>query len=142
MCFNKFFIYIKQYSFSIILQRFRFATSEVTLLLNGSNQTNCAEIDWTKQTTGNETQQTKEMCYWWSQEAISISARFNKSIKSAVKHYKFKKGTVALREIRKYQKSTDLLIKKLPFQRLVREIVLAIKPYLRVQSAAIGALQV
>ena len=32
-------------------------------------------------------------------------------------------GTVALREIRKYQKSTELLIRKLPFQRLVREIV-------------------
>jgi len=31
-------------------------------------------------------------------------------------------GTVALREIRRYQKSTDLLIRKLPFQRLVREI--------------------
>jgi histone H3 len=31
-------------------------------------------------------------------------------------------GTVALREIRRYQKSGDLLIKKLPFQRLVREI--------------------
>ncbi len=31
-------------------------------------------------------------------------------------------GTVALREIRKYQKSTDLLMRKLPFQRLVREI--------------------
>ena len=32
------------------------------------------------------------------------------------------KGTVALREIRKYQKSTELLLRKLPFQRLVREI--------------------
>ena len=31
-------------------------------------------------------------------------------------------GTVALREIRKYQKSVDLLLLKLPFQRLVREI--------------------
>jgi histone H3/H4 len=31
-------------------------------------------------------------------------------------------GTVALREIRKYQRSTDLLIRKLPFARLVREI--------------------
>ncbi|KAH7415557.1 hypothetical protein KP509_14G051800 [Ceratopteris richardii] len=31
-------------------------------------------------------------------------------------------GTIALREIRKYQKSTELLIRKLPFQRLVREI--------------------
>ena len=38
------------------------------------------------------------------------------------KPYKFRPGTVALREIRKYQKSTDLLIRKLPFQRLVKEI--------------------
>ncbi|GLI69275.1 hypothetical protein VaNZ11_013851 [Volvox africanus] len=35
---------------------------------------------------------------------------------------RFRKGTVALREIRKYQKTTELLIKRLPFQRLVREI--------------------
>jgi histone H3 len=39
------------------------------------------------------------------------------------KPHKWKSGTVALREIRKYQKSAELLIKKLPFQRLVREIV-------------------
>ena len=38
------------------------------------------------------------------------------------KTHRFKPGTVALREIRKYQKSTDLLIRKLPFQRLVRDI--------------------
>ncbi|CAG5124893.1 unnamed protein product, partial [Candidula unifasciata] len=31
-------------------------------------------------------------------------------------------GTVALKEIRQYQKSTNLLIRKLPFSRLVREI--------------------
>jgi histone H3 len=36
------------------------------------------------------------------------------------KPHRFKPGTIALREIRKYQKSTDLLIRKLPFQRLVR----------------------
>ena len=40
---------------------------------------------------------------------------------------KFRPGTVALREIRKYQKSTELLIRKLPFQRLVREIVYEMK---------------
>lgn len=34
----------------------------------------------------------------------------------------FSPGTVALREIRKFQKSTDLLIRKTPFQRLVKEI--------------------
>ncbi|TIA88290.1 hypothetical protein E3P99_02678 [Wallemia hederae] len=35
---------------------------------------------------------------------------------------RYRPGTAALREIRKYQKSTDLLIQKLPFSRLVREI--------------------
>jgi histone H3 len=38
------------------------------------------------------------------------------------KPHRFRPGTVALREIRKYQKSTDLLIPRLPFSRLVREI--------------------
>ena len=38
------------------------------------------------------------------------------------KPHRFRPGTVALREIRRYQKSTDLLIRKMPFQRLVREI--------------------
>ncbi|THH19860.1 hypothetical protein EW146_g1405 [Bondarzewia mesenterica] len=37
---------------------------------------------------------------------------------------RFRPGTVALREIRKYQKNTDLLIRKLPFARVVREIAL------------------
>ena len=50
-------------------------------------------------------------------------------------------GTVALREIRKYQKSTELLIRKLPFQRLVRETAQDFKGDLRFQSTAILALQ-
>uniref|UniRef100_A0A0N5C4W1 Histone domain-containing protein n=1 Tax=Strongyloides papillosus TaxID=174720 RepID=A0A0N5C4W1_STREA len=50
-------------------------------------------------------------------------------------------GTVALREIRKYQKSTDLLIPKLPFQRLVREIAQGFKSDLRFQPNAFMALQ-
>jgi histone H3 len=43
------------------------------------------------------------------------------------KPHRFRPGTVALREIRKYQKSTELLIRKLPFQRLVREITQVFK---------------
>lgn len=54
---------------------------------------------------------------------------------------RFRPGTVALREIRRYQKSTDLLIRKLPFQRLVREIVAETHPHFRMQSAALLALQ-
>lgn len=44
-------------------------------------------------------------------------------------------------EIRKYQKSTELLIRKLPFQRLVREIAQDFKTDLRFQSHAVLALQ-
>lgn len=54
---------------------------------------------------------------------------------------RWKPGTVALREIRKYQKSTDLLIRKLPFQRLVREIAQDFKSDLRFQGTALVALQ-
>jgi histone H3 len=57
------------------------------------------------------------------------------------KKKRYRPGTVALREIRKYQRSTDLLIRKLPFQRLVREIAQEFMPDLRFQSAAILALQ-
>jgi len=57
------------------------------------------------------------------------------------KKHRFRPGTVALREIRRYQKSTDLLIRKLPFQRLVREIANDFKTDLRFQSSAVVALQ-
>ncbi|KLO17908.1 histone H3 [Schizopora paradoxa] len=57
------------------------------------------------------------------------------------KPHRFRPGTVALREIRRYQKSTELLIRKLPFQRLVREIAQDFKTDLRFQSSAVMALQ-
>lgn len=57
------------------------------------------------------------------------------------KPHRYRPGTVALREIRRYQKTTDLLIRKLPFQRLVREIAEQFKQDLRFQSTAICALQ-
>ncbi|KAF8305391.1 histone-fold-containing protein [Clavulina sp. PMI_390] len=64
------------------------------------------------------------------------------------KKKRYRPGTIALREIRKYQKSTDLLIAKLPFSRLVREV--AMEMYtdysdgaagMRWQSSALLALQ-
>ena len=57
------------------------------------------------------------------------------------KPHRYRPGTVALREIRKYQKSTELLIRKLPFQRLVREVPQDFKNDLRFQSSAVMALQ-
>jgi histone H3 len=55
---------------------------------------------------------------------------------------RYRPGTVALREIRKYQKSTENLIPKTGFQRLVRKITQKLgKKDIRYQSAALGALQ-
>ena len=58
-----------------------------------------------------------------------------------VKPHRYRAGTAALRDIRHFQKSTALLIRKLPFQRLVREIAQDFKTDLRFQSAAILCLQ-
>ena len=48
---------------------------------------------------------------------------------------------MALREIKRYQKSTELLIRKLPFQRLVREVAESFFPTVRFHPSAIEALQ-
>ena len=57
------------------------------------------------------------------------------------KPHRYRPGTVALREIRRYQKSTELLIRKRPFQCLVREIAQDFKNDLRFQSSTVLALQ-
>jgi histone H3 len=54
---------------------------------------------------------------------------------------RYRPGAKALRMIREYQKSTGLLLRKMPFQRLVREIALRFHCDLRFQSSAILALQ-
>jgi histone H3 len=70
------------------------------------------------------------------------AARKNSPAKSGVKKpHRYRPGTVALREIRKFQKSTALLLRKLPFQRLVREIAQDFKNDLRFSSLALLALQ-
>jgi histone H3 len=71
-------------------------------------------------------------------KAARKSAPINGGVK---KPHRYRPGTVALREIRKFQKSTDLLIRKLPFQRLVREIATDYMSDLRFQSQAVLALQ-
>ena len=60
---------------------------------------------------------------------------------------RYRPGTVALREIRRYQTSTDLLIPKLNFQRLIKEILhveckeLHLGHSKKIQSTAVLALQ-
>ena len=58
-----------------------------------------------------------------------------------VQKTRFRPGALALKEIRRYQKSSELLIRRLPFQRLVREIAQSFKTGLKFQSAALSALQ-
>lgn len=76
---------------------------------------------------------------------LARSQVVNRKLAPAVFHSQKKRrsrnGTRALREIRQYQKSTDLLIRRLPFQRLVKEISQDFKPDVRFQSSALEALQ-
>ena len=89
-------------------------------------------------------------------EHAAQAAKADKAKKSGMKapkggvkkRYRYRPGTVALKQIRQYQKSTELLIRKLPFQRLVREIAcdqdVITSPLcgkVRFQSAAVMALQ-
>src|SRR5580698_306310 len=57
------------------------------------------------------------------------------------KPHRYRPGTVALREIRKYQKTTKLLMRQLPFQRLVREIAQDFKSAIRFQASCLMVLQ-
>ncbi len=75
-------------------------------------------------------------CIWRHPFLLALSA-----CPVFVQPHRYRPETVALREIRKYQKSTELLIRKLPFQRLVREIAQDFKTDLRFQSSAVLALQ-
>ena len=72
--------------------------------------------------------------------AAKVSSNFNCGA-GGVKKRRYRAGIVALKEIRRYQKSAELLIRKFPFQRLVREIAQKLRSDLRFQSAAVMALQ-
>jgi len=57
------------------------------------------------------------------------------------KSFRWRPGTVALRQVKKLQASTALLIARAPFSRLVREIAESHKAGLRFQSSAVAAIQ-
>ena len=73
----------------------------------------------TKQTARKSTGR-KAPRFQLSTKAAQRSAPASGGIK---KPHRYRPGTVALREICRYQKGTDLLIRKLPFQRLAREVL-------------------
>ena len=57
------------------------------------------------------------------------------------KLYRFKPGTIAMKQIREFQKSVNLLIPRAPFQRVIKEKALRENREIRFQSAAIQAIQ-
>jgi histone H3/H4 len=73
--------------------------------------------------------------------AKSKSKDSEKKIGIGRKVHRFKPGTVALREIRRYQKSTNNLLRGAPFRRLVREVALEYKNDLRFTHTAMEAIQ-
>ncbi|KFD59995.1 hypothetical protein M514_11080 [Trichuris suis] len=75
------------------------------------------------------------------QLATKAARKSAPSVGAVKKAHRYRPGTVALREIRRYQKSTELLMRRLPFQRLVREIAQDFKADLRFQMSAVLALQ-
>ena len=93
-------------------------------------------LNWTdKQVTAHMKYMTKQ----WRRRKDD----YKRSIGFPIKKRCYRPGTLALREIRKYQKTTDLLIKKAPFIRLVREILHGKlgKTEIRMQCIAVEALQ-
>ena len=75
-------------------------------------------------------------------KAQGVGKTLPASQKGTKKPHRYQPGTVVLREIRRYQKLTELLIRKLPFQQLVREIAQDLgKKDVHFQSGAIIALQ-
>ncbi|XP_070964759.1 histone H3-like [Oncorhynchus clarkii lewisi] len=81
------------------------------------------------------------VAFWGGTERPRLPSKSAPATGGVKKPHRYRPGTVALREIRRYQKSTELLIRKLPFQRLVREIAQDFKTDLRFQSSAVMALQ-
>jgi len=104
-----------------------------------SSTTNDWRVSWhvTKKTAGKSTGGKAPR-----KQLATKAARKSTPATGGVKNsHRYRPGTVALREICRYQKSTELLIPKLPFQRLVREIAQDFKTDLRFQSSAFMALQ-
>jgi len=78
--------------------------------------------------------------YRASQEAAGVTVTAP-AANIPIKKPRYRPGENSIREIRRYQKSTELLVRKLPFQRLIREIAQNYKSDLRFQGSAIMALQ-
>lgn len=92
-----------------------------------------------KSTTGNVTPREKFIVKFTGAKPSTTADVQTRGFREVILQ-RHRSGVVALREIRKYQKSTKLLIHRLPFQRLVREIAMSLADGVRFQCASMMAL--
>ena len=83
---------------------------------------------------------TKTMAKKRSKSKGKGKKRGRKPVKVRKKH-RWRPGTVAMRDIRRYQKSTKCLMQRAPFQRLVRSLAKGYNSELRFQASSLAALQ-
>lgn len=77
----------------------------------------------------------------FTDKVIQSRVKLDKAIAKKVKLRRYRPGIKALKEIRQYQSNTDLLLLKLPFARLAKEIAQNFINDIRFQSSALNALQ-
>jgi histone H3 len=123
--------------FSCVIIKSKLIRQSTLKKLSSTQKTSTKKMARTKQAARKSTGGKAPRKQLTSKAARKSAAKTGGGLK---KPHRYKPGTVALREIRKYQKSTELLIRKLPFQRLVREIAQDFKNDLRFQSASVNAL--
>lgn len=90
------------------------------------------------------TKQSANKSYGGKQPRMQLSTKAAKAANKSgtgKKPHRYRPGTVALREIRKFQKSSELLIRKLPFMRLCREFIYELQREFRLRHNAAEALQ-
>ena len=91
------------------------------------------------------TKQSANKSYGGKQPRMQLSTMAAKAARKSgndkKKPYRYRPGTVALREIRQFQKSSELLIRKLPFMRLCREFIYELQREFRLRHNAAEALQ-
>lgn len=89
--------------------------------------------------------QTKQTAVKSKATKRSLGQKKGKKVASASqgakRSHRWRPGTVALREVKRAQRGTELLVQKAPFSRLVREIAESHKAGLRFQASAVAAIQ-
>ena len=71
----------------------------------------------------------------------NVDKKAKAGLKKATPTCRWRAGTVALREVRKLQKSTGTLLRKAPFARLVKESAYDFKDGFRFTASAVMAIQ-